>query len=142
MKFKLIFLMLAIAICTSVNGNARTPQEEAWSYYYQGVRYMEQQRYADAIGSFNFAIRLDPANCNPWERRGTAFFDLGNYQQAISDYTQALNLHPKYDFCYAERALAYFSLGNSDAAMRDMITAARLGNNLAQIALRERGIPW
>ncbi len=60
----------------------------------KGSAFIKMGAVKRAIGEFNKAIQLDPANALYFSLRGAAYLTLGNYKKAASSYRNCLKLDP------------------------------------------------
>jgi len=103
------------------------------------------RRPAEALASYEAAVRLQPAYVEAYNDRGLALQALGRHAEALASYSTALALRPNYpEACY-NRANAHAMLGAFAAAAEDYRKAIESGlrrpevyNNLA-LALGELG---
>ena len=58
--------------------------------YNKGVNDMSNEKFLDAIRSFDLALRIDPHYVDAWIKRGYAHFHLDEYSVAIASYDRAL----------------------------------------------------
>lgn len=100
------------------------------------------ENWSEALIAFNKAIKLNPQNTEAYFYRGNVYDELGNYKQAIVDYNKTIKLNPVYIDAYLRRGFAYNNLGKLNEAMDNIKMAAKLGDNIAQKFLKEKGIAW
>src|SRR3954470_4566875 len=60
--------------------------------YDTGVNNMSNEKFLDAIRSFDLALRIDPQYVDAWIKRGYAHFHLDEYTVAIASYDKALEV--------------------------------------------------
>ena len=60
--------------------------------YNKGVNDMSNEKFLDAIRSFDLALRIDPQYVDAWIKRGYAHFHLDEYSVAIASYDRALEI--------------------------------------------------
>ena len=53
-----------------------------------------QQKYAEAIDSYNRAIEINPTHANAYYNRACAQAFQGDFDRAISDLAEAIRLEP------------------------------------------------
>jgi len=82
----------------------REPDRADW-WFLQGYALGRQGKHAEAIESFEFAIRLSPEEECTWLALGQSLSELGQDVRAIQTYRQALRYRP-------ESAQAYLALGD------------------------------
>ena len=85
--------------------------------YNKGVNYMSNEKFLDAIRSFDLALRLDPQYVDAWIKRGYAHFHLGEYTVAIASYDKALEVDLNNAEAWNLKGLAYYKLKNYDKAI-------------------------
>ena len=79
-----------------------------------------------AIGDFDEAVRLEPANAVAYTNRGTARRDMGDVEGAIGDFDEAIRLEPGNVFAYTNRGTARRDMGDVEGAIEDFDEASRL----------------
>ncbi len=97
MSRKIIFVFL---VCCLVGCGQRDKEvrfqgvEEKNNYVQQGMQYLQQKDVANAIKSFDTAIKADPKNPDNYITLGQVYFALKNYTRAIDTFTAATNVAP------------------------------------------------
>lgn len=82
----------------------REPGVAEW-WFLQGYALARQGQHAEAIQSYERALRLSPEDESSWLALGRSQSELGQAGRAIQTYRQALRYRP-------ESAQAYFALGD------------------------------
>ena len=59
--------------------------------YNKGSNSMSNEKFLDAIRSFDLALRIDPQYVDAWIKRGYAHFHLVEYTVSIASYDNALD---------------------------------------------------
>ena len=80
--------------------------------YKKGVNHLSNQKFNDAIRSFELALRLDPKFVEAWIKKGYAHFHMGDYSFAISSYDMALNIDLDNYEAWNLKGLAYYKMNN------------------------------
>ena len=87
---------------------------------------MLEERWQDALKSFDRAIRLDPQLVKAYVKRGNAYDELGQPERAIEDYNEAIRLDPQYAEAYNNRGIACRRLVQHERAIDDYSEAIRI----------------
>ena len=95
-------------------------------YNAQGVARSYVGRHAQALESFDAAIRLKPELAEAWVNRAAAYEGLGRLEDAVRDYDQALKLRPSDAATYNGRGNALALLNRPDEALADYDAAIAL----------------
>ena len=98
----------------------------AAAYNNRGVAYRLKANYAQAIGDFNEAIRLEPKNANAFNNRGVAYRNMGDLDRAVADYDQAILLKPDYVAAFYNRGLALTDKKEYPKAISDFTAVLRV----------------
>src|SRR5215510_6836626 len=85
--------------------------------YKKGLNYMSNEKFLDAIRSFDLALRLDPQYVDAWIKRGYAHFLRDEYIVAISSYDKALETDVNNAEAWNLKGLAYYKMKNYDKAI-------------------------
>ena len=85
--------------------------------YNKGVNHMSNEKFLDAIRSFDLALRLDPQYVDAWIKRGYAHFHLGEYTVATASYDKALEIDVNNAEAWNLKGLAYYKMKNYDKAI-------------------------
>ena len=85
--------------------------------YKKGINSMSNEKFQDAIRSFDLALRIDPQYVDAWIKRGYAFFHLNEYSVAIASYDKALEIDVNNAEAWNMKGLAYYKLKNYNKAI-------------------------
>jgi tetratricopeptide (TPR) repeat protein len=85
--------------------------------YKKGINHMSNEKFLDAIRSFDLALRLDPQYVDAWIKRGYANFHLGEYTIAIGSYDKALQVDVNNAEAWNLKGLAYYKMKNHEKAI-------------------------
>lgn len=91
----------ALVVLKSIN--ARYPRLSG-PLVNEGIIYLRKERWADALDSFDRALKINDKNPYAWNLRGLALKESGKFVDARASYERALALDPQY-------ARAHFNLG-------------------------------
>lgn len=98
----------------------------AYDYYSEGWDFYVEDKYREAIESYDKAIALNPRYAEAYQYRGAAYELLEEYDQALDDYNKACQLNPKNPFAFSSRGGLYKKLKLYDKALEDCESAIRL----------------
>ena len=90
---------------------------QKYDLYNKGINSMSNEKFEDAIRSFELALRLDQKYVDAWIKKGYAHFHLGEYNSAISAYDRALEIDINNVEPWNLKGLAYYRLKNYDKAI-------------------------
>ena len=93
----------------AVNRGMRPHAEEVHNLYEQGLAEAKLQNYANAVGSFTTAVKLDPENADAWRELGRAQMYLLNYADADTDFRKYLALAPDDHLAYLTMAWVLYN---------------------------------
>lgn len=71
--------------------------KKARKLYEQGMKYQEEGKSAEALGSFNEAIEIYPAYFQAVAARGEVHLASRKYAEAIKEFTRAIELNESYE---------------------------------------------
>jgi tetratricopeptide (TPR) repeat protein len=98
-----------------------------------GVQLAYEQRFDEALASFDQAIALKPDLVEARLNRGIALFYLGRVDEALAGYDSALALQPDWAEALNHRAAALAKLGRLEQALESADRAITLGSDSAEI---------
>lgn len=78
---------------------------------------MKEEKYAEALQTYNEAIALDATNPVFYCNRAAAFSRLGDYGRAAEDCKMSLKYDPKYSKAYGRLGLAYSKMNKHELAL-------------------------
>jgi hypothetical protein len=110
------------------------------SFYNRGITYAKFGQYQLAIGDYNKAIDLNPADIKAYNNRGNAYANLDQYHKSIESYDQAIHLKTNYTDAYNNRGIIYLLHGNKEPGCRDVEKACELGNCKTLEAAKAKGL--
>jgi tetratricopeptide (TPR) repeat protein len=90
----------------------QTQENQALLWLEIGDLYFADKNYAQALLSFDQALKIKPEIYKAWYYRGNALVRLGRFEEAIISYDQALKLNPDDQQSWFNRGLALGNLGN------------------------------
>ena len=76
----------------------------------EGDRFLQSERYDEAVDIYTKAIELKPNCLEAWYNRGIALVELGRYQDAIDSLKHTLQLNPDYYEAWYNRGVALSNL--------------------------------
>jgi tetratricopeptide (TPR) repeat protein len=102
-------------------------------YVLQGMVFMKEDKYDQAISEFTKAIELDPDNdkyAEVYVSRGICYVEVQEYDKAIDDFTKCIELDPNNANAYGGRGHCYTLKGEIDKAVADFAKATQLNPDL------------
>ncbi len=105
----------------------------------QGNRLAEEGLFAQAIESYDEAIRLNPQFDDAYRNRGRAYTSLQQFEQAIENFDAAIRLNPEDAMAYLFRGASYIELGRRIEAIEDFEKFITLSDNpqLTEVARQQ-----
>ena len=94
-------------------------EKQALDWYNEGLEFLEDEDYENAVISFSEAINIDSNNYEFYSNRGLAYCYLDKIDAGIEDYNKAVELNPNVDSVYFDRGVAYFMAEQFDKAIAD-----------------------
>ena len=105
--------------------------KRALTFRNMGLAYREMKDYADARGSFQQAVDLNPNDGESWLGLGIMAHKLGDLNTAVTAYSKALKVE-SLDWVYVLLARALDQSGRKDEARAAMQKASLLSQNFEQ----------
>jgi predicted O-linked N-acetylglucosamine transferase (SPINDLY family) len=107
-------------------------------WFNHGLVLRDQERPAEALASFDQALRLSPAMAEIHNERAAALLALGRPAEALAALDRSLALKPDYPGTLINRGMAQMALNRPEAALADFDIVLRRQPRLA-LALVARG---
>ena len=133
---------VAVADATPEPDPPETVSLDTAGWYFRGVTQAKEERFADAIRSYNRATTLDPANLAAWHYMGIALARLGRHQEAVSAFTRAIELDHRNSAVWISMAMSMTKLERfahaelAHARARDLDVELRHGRR--EVGRRDR----
>jgi tetratricopeptide (TPR) repeat protein len=94
-----------------------TISEEAINAYAEGYGLSYQEKYKEAVASFDKALAIRPDYGNAMYERGFNYLSMNDYEHAISDFLGARQLGVDGEYTYWNLAWAYYLMGRYEDAI-------------------------
>jgi len=91
-KFILAITVLVILFILSSCSNRAQNIKAAEQLHQKAWNLVEEQKYDDALGCFDRALELDPANGKIWFNKGNTFVYQKKYKEALECFDKAIAL--------------------------------------------------
>ena len=99
----------------------------------------QQNQYAQAIESLQFAVQQNPNNAEAWAQLGHAYFDSNQPVKAIESYNKSLSIIPSNPPVLTDLGVMYRRNGQPDKAIESFDKALQITPGFEQ-ALFNKGI--
>jgi len=109
----------------------REPDRGDW-WFLQGYVLSRQSQHAEAVQSYERAIRLSPEDESSWLALGRSQSELGQAERATQTYRQALRYRPESAPAYLALAENYRQQGKPNVAIPAYLECVRYDPNSAQ----------
>lgn len=106
---------------------------QKYDLYKKGINSMSNEKFEDAVRSFELALRLDSKYVDAWIKKGYSQFHLGEYNSAITSYDKALEIDINNVEPWNLKGLAYYRLRNYDKAIASCEKAIDVNPNEAMV---------
>jgi Tfp pilus assembly protein PilF len=114
----LLLAALGAAACVSPEKRVRT-EKNSERHLALARKYMEMNRYAEALGQIEQALEADRKNADAILLRGQINFAQGRYAEAIADMDRTLAIRPAFTEVLSWRAWAKIESGDLPGAEAD-----------------------
>lgn len=102
-------LLLSDSAETAPHLAASPPPSEAVALFKQGQDEAKRQNWANAIGSFQSALKLDPAYADVWHELGRAYMSTRSYKDAEAAFRKHLEFSPDSRQSYIDMAWVLYT---------------------------------
>jgi tetratricopeptide (TPR) repeat protein len=106
---------------------------QKYDLYKKGVNSMSNEKFEDAVRSFELALRLDSKFVDAWIKRGYCQFLLGEYNNALMSYEKALEVDVNNVEPWNLKGLAYYKLRDYEKAIASCEKAIDVNPNDAMV---------
>ena len=106
---------------------------QKYDLYKKGINSMSNEKFEDAVRSFELALRLDSKFVDAWIKKGYCQFHLGEYNSAIISYEKALEVDINNVEPWNLKGLAYYKLRNYEKAIASCEKAIDVNPNDAMV---------
>jgi tetratricopeptide (TPR) repeat protein len=106
---------------------------QKYDLYKKGINSMSNEKFEDAVRSFELALRLDSKFVDAWIKKGYCQFHLGEYNSAIMSYEKALEVDINNVEPWNLKGLAYYKLRNYEKAIASCEKAIDVNPNDAMV---------
>lgn len=90
------------------------PSNDPEHYFDLGNLFVEQQKYAEALESFDNALRINPKYLGALLNKGNCQYMLKDYEAAIISFKEVLNQSPDHPMAVKNLSHLYGLMGNSE----------------------------
>ncbi len=128
-------LLLAVLIMFAAAANGQS----AKNFYKAGDKFLDVNKYEDAILQYTKAVDLDPEYEKAYVARAFAYEKMGDFAQAAEDYERAIVFLPKDEVVHCQAGKAYYLSGEMGKALAKLNKAiSRKSNYLDAYQVRTK----
>ena len=127
MKLKKILAAFMIGVCAISFSGCGDNSEEVQKLIDAGTKQHNAGNDAEAINSYNAAIKLSPNNEMAWANMGNSYNALQNYDKAIDALNKAVDINPNNAYSWICLGSSYNSKENYDKAIECFDHALKIG---------------
>jgi len=114
---------------------------DARTAFLRGNYFSNQEKYEEALASYNWCLELKPNDPAILYNRGNTYYELGRYDEGLADYNRSLELRPDDPGTLHNRGITYDELERYDEALADYNRSLKLRPDNAH-TLHNRGITY
>ena len=114
-------------------GRAATAKpKDATAHNNYGIALKNLERFEEALGSFEQALKIMPDFAEAHYNQGNAYKELKRYREALKSYERALKINPHYAEAYINRGIALQALERVEDALASHERALEIKPNYAE----------
>ncbi len=87
--------------------------------FIKGIELLDNNKYNEAIKSFQKVVDLNPKNDKAFNNMGIAFYYMGKYEEAIKNYQKVIDLNHEDDIAYNNLGVAFDEVGKYEEAIEN-----------------------
>ena len=111
----------------------------AAAYANMGVIYFTENKWSDAVTTFEKSLSLKPT-ADTYSNLATQYFYLHKYDKAVENYEKAIALGPKDQFLMGNLASGYWWAGDKPKALKAYDEAIVLASKELQVNPRDANV--
>ncbi|WP_017300354.1 tetratricopeptide repeat protein [Nodosilinea nodulosa] len=104
--------------------------DNCYAWTTRGDAFLELERFKEAIGSYDQAIKIQPEYYAAWRGRGDALKNLEFQKEAIESYDRALEIKPELHYLWAKKGSLHLVLGEYNEVLRSCNKALEIKPDL------------
>jgi tetratricopeptide (TPR) repeat protein len=114
----LLFLVLLVSACSSdVSVEGKVDLEKSNEHYLLGIEFAQYSLYQNSLDEFDLAIKYNPDDWKPYNKKGLIFFGTKSYSQAKQMFQKASTLNSKNSQLLVNLGMVDYMEGNKDGAL-------------------------
>lgn len=121
-------LLVSLFVCPSAQAQkkAKVP-DKAFERLQQGLTYVNQKQYENALKEFTRAIEIHPQYATAYANRGLVYMQQKKYNKALDDLNKAVKLDPDNKMIHYNLTAYYSQQKQLDRALDSLDMALKLG---------------
>ncbi|BCU70323.1 tetratricopeptide repeat protein [Stygiolobus caldivivus] len=102
-------------------------------YLHKGITYYSQGLYDDALGMFEMALKVDPANVEAHNYKGLSLIGLSRYDEAQREFEDVLKLDPQNLVAHLGLGVVLLNKGKYEEALKEFNKVSRKNPNSVEV---------
>jgi len=117
-RFIPLFLALLISACSSgASVEGKVDPEKSNEHYLLGIEFAQYSLFQNSLDEFDLAIKYNPEDWKPYNKKGLIYFGIKNYSQAKQMFQKASVLNSKNPQLLVNLGMVDYMEGNKDGAL-------------------------
>ncbi len=116
--FPFLFILLLISACSSgASVEGKVDSAKSKEHYLLGIEFAQYSLFQNSLDEFDLAIKYDPSDWKPYNKKGLIFFGIKNYQGAKEMFEKAKSLNSTNPQILINLGMVDYMEGNKDGAL-------------------------
>ncbi len=116
--FPFLFLATLISACSSGSSvEGKVDPEKSNEHYLLGIEFAQYSLFQNSLDEFDIAIKYNPDDWKPYNKKGLIYFGIKNYPQAREMFQRASALNSQNPQILVNLGMVDYMEGNKDGAL-------------------------
>jgi protein O-GlcNAc transferase len=116
--FPFLFVLLLVSACSSGSSvEGKVDSAKSNEHYLLGIEFAQYSLFQNSLDEFDLAIKYNPDDWKPYNKKGLIFFGIRNYQGAKEMFEKANSINSTNPQILVNLGMVDYMEGNKDGAL-------------------------